>query len=233
MIELYRRLLRHYGPQGWWPVARRPGEAAVYDPRWTRGPLTPAQQWEVSLGAVLAQNTAWRNVERAFANLIAERLWSAEKIAAAPRITMERLLRPSGCFRQKAERVRGLARHVVKRWGGRMGRLLAQGTAAARAELLSLFGVGPETADSILCYAGDHPVFVVDAYTKRLAHRLRVFRYNDTAMLQTFFHHRLPARAALYREFHALIVAHAKAHCRARPACGGCPLLNYCPTGEH
>ena len=104
--------------------------------------------------------------------------------------------------------------------------------AVARAELLCLLGVGPETADSILLYAGGHPVFVVDTYTKRLAHRLSFFRYNTYAMVQTFFHQRVGASVSQRKEFHALIVAHAKNHCRARPLCEGCPLTSRCLSRE-
>jgi endonuclease-3 related protein len=184
------------------------------------------------VGAILTQNTAWTNVEKAFVQLRRAQVLSIRKIGACPPNLLARLIRPSGYFRQKAQRLKAFARHLLNRWRGSLAALLRQETTVARAELLGLSGVGPETADSILLYAGGHPVFVVDAYTKRLAHRLSFFRYNTYAMVQTFFHHRAGAAVAQRREFHALIVTHAKFHCRVRPRCGGCPLSLRCDSRE-
>lgn len=212
-------------------MAPTPGMPAVYDRRWTVGPLTPAQQWEVAVGAILTQNTAWKNAELALGNLKKAVGMELDFLSRVSRVRLERWVRPSGFFRQKAARLQGLARYMRARWSGRPDRWGAQPPTLARSELLALSGIGPETADSILLYAAGRPVFVVDAYTRRLAHRLRLFRYNTYDMIQKFFHHALPRRAALYKETHALIVAHAKAHCRAVPRCDGCPLRRECPHG--
>ncbi|MBL0350361.1 MAG: hypothetical protein IPP68_08300 [Elusimicrobia bacterium] len=222
-------MLARYGPQGWWPVAPAPGRPARYDPRWTQKPLTPTQQYEVAVGAVLTQNTAWTNVEKALDALRRARALRPERWLAVRPVRLEEWIRPSGFFRQKTKALRGLAAHLRDRWSGRLDRLLARPMPEARSALLALNGFGPETADSILLYAGRHPVFVVDAYTRRVAHRLRLFRYNNTDMIQAYFYRQLPRRVPFCREAHALFVAHAKAHCRAVPRCGDCPLRVRCP----
>ncbi len=143
----YRGLFRAWGPQHWWPAQSR---------------------FEVILGAFLTQNTAWTNVEKALANLRVARLLSAEGIRRVPLSKLERLIRPSGYFRQKAKRLRLFVAFLDKQYRGSLTRLFLRPTAELREELLSLNGIGPETADSILLYAGNHPVFVVDAYTRRI-----------------------------------------------------------------
>lgn len=207
--EIYARLLRAYGPQGWWP-----GE-------------TP---FEVMVGALLTQATAWRNVERAIARLKAAGALSPQGIAALPEPELEELIRPAGFFRQKARRLRALVKLVRER-GGVEG-LLALPPEELRVELLSVPGIGPETADSILLYAAGHPVFVVDAYTKRIFTRLGLLVSEATSYreVQGLFEGNLPRDAAHYGEYHALLVRHAKEHCRARPRCSGCPLSDLCPA---
>lgn len=148
--EFYRALSRAWGPQHWWPARTR---------------------FEVIVGAYLTQNTAWTNVERALENLRAERLISLAGIRRVSIPRLERLVRPSGYFRQKAKRLKAFVAFLDRRYGGSLARLFAQPTDRLRQELLSLNGVGPETADSILLYAGNHPVFVVDAYTRRILER--------------------------------------------------------------
>jgi endonuclease III related protein len=146
----YRALFRSWGSQNWWPAESR---------------------FEVIVGAYLTQNTAWTNVEKALANLRAARLLSAEGIRRAPLAELERLIRPAGYFRQKAKRLKIFVAFLDRRYGGSLTRLFARPTAKLRDELLSLHGIGPETADSILLYAGNHPVFVVDTYTRRILAR--------------------------------------------------------------
>jgi endonuclease-3 related protein len=146
----YRVLFRAWGPQHWWPAE------------------TP---FEVVVGAYLTQNTAWTNVERALENLRSARLLSVAGIRRVPLARLQRLIRPSGYFRQKAQRLKIFVAFLDKRYGGSLARLFAQPTEKLRGELLNLNGVGPETADSILLYAGGHPVFVVDAYTRRILSR--------------------------------------------------------------
>jgi len=154
----YDALLRAWGPQHWWPAQSR---------------------FEVIVGAFLTQNTAWTNVEHAMRNLRRARALSVAGIRKAPLAQLEQWVRPSGYFRQKAQRLKNFVQFLDARYGGSLDRMFAQPTEQLRAELLTLEGVGRETADSILLYAGGHPVFVVDAYTRRVAHRHRIARYDD------------------------------------------------------
>lgn len=206
---MHRALLRRYGPQGWWP-----GEGHL----------------EIVVGAILTQNTGWRNVEKAIAGLKAARFLSLRRLATAPRSRLETAIRASGFYRQKAQRVQHLARHVLSRHGS-LGAFLRQPTARLREELLSLPGIGPETADSILCYAARRPVFVVDAYARRLCERLPLPAGEDYDDVQAYVAGRLPLTQSVLGEAHALIVRVAKEHCRATPACDGCPLRPRCATG--
>lgn len=146
----YRTLFSAWGRQHWWPAQSR---------------------FEVIVGAYLTQNTAWTNVEKALRNLRRERLLTIQGIRCTPQAELEQWIRPSGYFRQKAQRLKTFVRFLDERYGGSLARMLARPTAELRDELLALHGVGPETADSILLYAGNHPVFVVDAYTRRILER--------------------------------------------------------------
>jgi endonuclease III related protein len=146
----YRALFRSWGPQHWWPAQSR---------------------FEMIVGAYLTQNTAWTNVEKALANLRGAGLLSVAGIRRVPLSELERLIRPAGYFRQKAKRLKVFVAYLDRRYGGSLTKLLARPTGELREELLELNGVGPETADSILLYAGNHPVFVVDAYTRRILAR--------------------------------------------------------------
>lgn len=228
---IYRRLLGRFGPQGWWPVAPRRGAAPVYSPRWTRGRLSPDQQFEVAVGALLTQNTAWSNVEKAMTGLRRAGLTSPRPLLRASMPRLERILRPSGYFRQKSRRLKSFCRSLRARWGSRLDRCLAQPLPEARAELLSFPGFGPETADSVLLYAAGRPVFVVDAYTRRLARRFGLLRTDDYGRVQSFFSGRFPRRTAGLREYHALVVRLAKEFCRAIPVCSPCPLRSRCRAG--
>jgi endonuclease III related protein len=154
----YRTLFQAWGPQHWWPAHSR---------------------FEVIVGAYLTQNTAWTNVEKALANLRAAGLLSAKGIRRAPLTELERLIRPAGYFRQKAKRLKLFVAYLDRQYRGSLARLFARPTAELREELLNLHGVGPETADSILLYAGNHPVFVVDAYTRRILARHEILPENN------------------------------------------------------
>jgi len=203
----YRRLLKAYGPQHWWPADSR---------------------FEVMIGAILTQNTAWRNVERAVANLKREGLMTP---GALDRVSLSRLaemIRPSGYFRVKAGRVKAFVRFMIQRYAGDIERMMSEPVASLRSKLLSVKGIGPETADSILLYAGDVPVFVIDAYTRRVLSRHRLTSSKVSYdQLQRFFMDHLPSRADLYNEYHALLVKVGKEHCKPTPACQGCPLKVY------
>lgn len=202
----YRTLLAHHGPQGWWPAE------------------TP---FEVMVGAVLVQNTAWKNVERAIANLREAGALSAGKLLALPEAELAQLIRPAGYFNVKAKRLRHLVKWYRERGG--MDRLKYRSTASLREALLAVHGVGRETADDILLYAFHRPVFVVDAYTRRLYERLGVMDGNEGyESLRGLTEEALSGSVPDMNEWHALIVAHGKDICRPRPLCGQCPLRDRC-----
>jgi endonuclease-3 related protein len=205
---IYHRLFDHYGPQNWWP-AESPFEMAV--------------------GAILVQNTNWVNVEKAIANLIAANTLDCKSILALERGELEKLIRPSGFFRQKAQRLQLFCAHLREFHQGQIEILAAQSLDIAREELLVLKGIGPETADSILLYAGQQPSFVVDAYTNRLFQRLGLLNGTEKyEQVRTLFMNELPADVVLYNEYHALIVIHCKEFCRKKPLCAGCPCTDLC-----
>ncbi|MFH0909978.1 MAG: endonuclease III domain-containing protein [Planctomycetota bacterium] len=209
LTDLYARMLRALGPQHWWPGK------------------TP---FEIMVGAVLTQNTAWRNVEQAILNLKRARRLSPRGILSLTDARLARLIRPSGYFNVKAGRLKSLVRWYVDACGGQIRVLRSRPLERVRAELLAVRGVGPETADSILLYAAGRPTFVVDAYTRRVLARLG-FLSSPRLPYETvraFFMEALPRDAALYNEFHALFVALGKDFCRPRPRCDECPLDALC-----
>lgn len=212
LTDIYTRLSKHYGPTHWWP-----GDSP----------------FEVAVGAILTQNTAWSNVEKAIVNLKRERLLTPRRMFEAPLAKLEDAVRPSGYYRQKAERLRIFCAFLLKGYRGRMSQLAARPLAELREALLSLKGIGPETADDMLLYACDKPIFVVDAYTIRIFHRAGLVtedvRYEA---LQRLMHEYLPATLHVYKEYHGLLVWTGKDYCRKAPRCAGCPLaLTGIPGG--
>jgi len=204
LLRLYAALHARYGPQGWWPARSR---------------------FEVAVGAVLTQHTAWTGVARAIANLRAARMLEAAPLARLPLPRLGRLIRPAGTWRLKAKRLREIARFFLAEADGRPSLLRGTPLETLRARLLAVRGVGPETADAILLYALNRPVFVADAYTRRVLARHRMVPAGigyDT--LRRHLEAALPGDPALFNELHALLVAVAKRHCRATPRCEGCPL---------
>lgn len=206
------RMAAHHGHTGWWP-----GE-------------TP---FEVAIGAILTQNTAWTNVEKALENLKAARILHPEGLLQAELTAVETALRPSGYFRQKAIRVRIFSQHLIDHYGGSMARMAERPLEALRPELLGLHGIGPETADDILLYACEKPVFVVDAYTRRILSRHSVVPSNiGYEALRSVFEDNLPADVAYFKEYHGLIVWTGKDFCKSKPRCKGCPLAPLLREGE-
>lgn len=177
------------------------------------------------VGAILAQNTAWGNVERALANLRSRRLLTPPRLAAIPMARLAWLIRPSGYFRVKALSLRAFLRYLRRRHRGSL-RVMSQAPFdALRRELLGVPGIGPETADSILLYALGRPVFVVDAYTRRVLTRHRLLSARaDYEQVRGFFERHLPSDPRLFNEYHALLVAVGKQYCRSQPHCAECPL---------
>ena len=206
----YQTLYSALGPQNWWP-ARTP--------------------FEVIVGAILTQNTAWTNVERAIANLRREGLLSPQALARVERWRLERLIRSSGYFRQKARKLKEFVHFLRREFGGSLVRMFRTPTDQLRARLLAVHGIGRETADSILLYAGGHRVFVVDAYTHRiLARHGLAANHSKYEEIRALFEASLPPDPATYNEFHGLIVNVGMNWCRTRePRCHECPLQPYLP----
>lgn len=209
VASVYRRLKAAYGAQAWWPAET---------------------EFEVMVGAVLTQNTAWTNVERAIGQLRGASCLTPGAIVALPSAELAQLIRPSGYFNVKAERLKNLCRWYVER--GEHAALEKLCTEDLRQELLALKGIGPETADDILLYAFHRPVFVIDAYTRRLFGRLGLIAGDEHyEELRRFFEEALSREAEpvpLFNEYHALIVEHAKGLCRKRPECEACFLSSRC-----
>jgi len=203
--EIYKKLYRHFGPQHWWP-----GD-------------TP---FEVIVGAILTQNTSWANVEKAIASLKSARVLSPGKLYALKSNRLAALVRPSGFYNLKAKRLRHFLNFLFKVYGGDLRRMFRQKSAKLREELLLVKGIGPETADSILLYAANKPIFVVDAYTKRILARHAIIKEGvGYYEVQRLFMESLKPNARLYNEYHALLVKLGKTFCkRAKPLCGECPI---------
>ena len=182
------------------------------------------------MGAILVQSTAWRNVERAIANLKAAESLSPHAIRDMSLHSLEELIRPSGFYRVKARRLRALCEFLGELYADSIDIMNERPTRDLRRELLTVNGVGEETADDILLYALDRPVFVIDAFTRRVFHRLGWCEPDaGYSRLQTMFHKQLPKDVRMYGEYHALIVRHGNTTCRKRPDCASCPLLLDCP----
>lgn len=203
LMTIYQQLLDRYEAQRWWP-----GE-------------TP---FEVMVGAVLTQNTAWSNVEKAIDNLKRLDALNLESLLTMPPDSLAAQIRPAGYFNVKTKRLLNLCRFLQRNPG-----LEQLDTDELRARLLSIHGIGPETADDILLYAFDRPVFVIDAYTRRLFGRLGLIAHDcGYESLRAGFEAALRSDSTLFSEYHALIVVHAKAHCRTKPVCVSCPLSELC-----
>ncbi len=204
LLDLYRRLFRHFGPQGWWPGTSR---------------------LEVIVGAILTQNTAWTNVEKALRNLKTKRCLSVKGLTSLPLEALAALLKPSGYYSIKAKRLKAFLSFLQERYGGSLDQMFRQEPSKLREELLAIPGIGQETADSILLYAGGFPTFVVDAYTKRVLARHGLAGEKATYQeVQGLFLKHLPRSAPLFNEYHALFVAVGKHFCRKKPLCEKCPL---------
>lgn len=207
LLSLYNRLFRALGPQHWWP-----GETPL----------------EIAVGAILTQNTAWSNVEKAISNLKSAGCLNFKKLSERSAADLARLIRPAGYFNIKAKRLKTFIRWVDETYGS-LDKMFERPADKLREELLSVNGIGPETADSILLYAGGKPVFVIDAYTKRIFSRHFLMSADDDyAAYQKLMMTRLPSDPRLYNEYHALIVIAGKEFCRKRnPLCTECPLNGF------
>jgi endonuclease-3 related protein len=212
LLVIYQKLLSFFGEQGWWPAD------------------TP---FEVVVGAILTQNTAWRNVERAIENLKGEGVLTPRGLKGIDESRLAELIRPAGYYNVKARRLKGLMEFLVKVYGGNLTKMFSEPLATLRGKLLAVKGIGPETADSILLYAGGKPIFVIDAYTKRILSRHGMIAdgasYGD---IQDLFMRNLPQDVSLYKEYHALFVQLAKTFCKTKSHCAGCPLEEGWPISS-
>jgi endonuclease-3 related protein len=207
LMSVYRRLYKHYGDLHWWP-----GDTPL----------------EVSVGAILTQNTAWTNVEKAIARLKAARSLSVRALGKTSDAKLARLIKPAGYFNVKARRLKSFIAFLNKIYGGSLKKMFRRTVPSLRRELLAVNGVGPETADSILLYAGEKPAFVIDTYTKRIFSRHRVLPYEKSYDdFQRLFTNELPPNAPLYNQYHAMLVNVGKDFCRAKPLCDACPLNGW------
>lgn len=209
-IELYEMLYDMYGPQGWWPVKGYSSDMA----------------YEIMIGAILTQNTAWKNVKRAL-EIIGDKL-SPEWIAQVDEACLSHMIRPSGYYNQKAKRLKALTEWYA-RYGYDPEAVCGIPELKLRDELLSINGIGPETCYSIMLYAFDKPFFVIDAYTIRLKTRLSLFTdINRYEVLRSAFEENIKKDIELYKEYHALIVRHCATLCRKKPLCDTCILQEVC-----
>ncbi len=222
LLNVYEKLLSTYGEQGWWPlIVKKAGSFEVrYDPSFKLREKSLSEKFEISVGAILTQNTSWKNVEKALLNLKSENLLSPEKIIQS---SIKGLIKPAGYYNIKERKLKEFSKFFIEY------KKNFDSNNISREMLLSVWGVGRETADSILLYALNKPFFVVDAYTRRLFSRLNLINEKDDYdKIQLFFHKNLPLDYKLFNEFHALIVEHAKRHCRKKPLCQGCVLRTIC-----
>src|ERR1700680_1160327 len=211
LMRYFEAMSQALGPMHWWP-ARTP--------------------FEVIVGAILTHNTSWTNVERPIANLRSARMLTPSAISKARLSRLAILVRPSGYFRQKAKKLKAFVRFLQREYRGSLKRMFDTPTGILRGKLLSVRGIGPETADSILLYAGNHPVFVVDAYTHRIFGRHGITDGKpEYEIVRALFEGALPRDSQLFNEFHALLVNTGKNWCRkGEPRCAECPLGSLLPA---
>lgn len=208
LLEIYNRLYNHYGPQHWWP-----GE-------------TP---FEVIIGAILTQSAAWTNVEKAINNLKSADALSPARIRALPEDELAKLIRPCGYYNAKAGKLKTFVSWLGHHYNDDLEKMFNGNISPLREQLLSIRGIGEETADSIILYAAAKPVFVIDAYTRRIISRIGLLSYTESYnTYQALFMNSLPADIKLYNEYHALLVNLAKQHCRKLPVCADCCLEDVC-----
>ena len=221
--DLYQQLIKQFGKQNWWPIDKKYHEKNKTDPR-----------FEIIIGAILTQNTAWSNVEKALTNLKNKKIMSIKKILDTEIETIAELIRPSGYYNQKSVRLKNIAEYLKNNYEADLNRFFNRELQIIRQELLSLNGIGPETADSIMLYAGNHPIFVVDTYTKRICQRIPLKTKISYDEIQEYFQKEISQKNSeeeltqIYNELHALIVVFAKKFCKKKPNCTSCIIQQHC-----
>jgi len=207
LLKIYNQLLEHFGHQHWWPADTK---------------------FEVIVGAILTQQTSWKNVERAIENLKKNNLLEPKKLFQMQVKRLENLIKPCGFFKLKAKRFRSFLKFFINNYDGNLEKMFKSPLNELRKNLISVHGIGPETCDSILLYAGEKLVFVVDAYTIRLCERYPIIKSKDYEEVKEFFEKNLEKDVNLFKEFHALIVELGKNYCKTKPVCNQCPLRGDC-----
>jgi len=209
MMNIYDKMYGHFGPRGWWP-----GNSL----------------FEICIGAILTQSVSWKNVARAIDNLKQAGLLDINRMYHSPVEDIEKCIVPTMYYRMKARKLLAFVEHVMEKYAGNLPKMFNQDLAGLRKELLDIYGIGPETADSIILYAAEKPIFVVDAYTRRIFSRLGIINENISYdEMQGFFMRHLPTDVSLYNEYHALIVGVGNMFCaNKKPRCGSCPVSEFC-----
>ena len=211
ILLVYKQLLSKFGPQGWWPLTIKGNHSKHHVGK----PKTTNHQFEIIIGAILTQNTNWKNVEKALYSLSKNNLIDVNKIKKIKKEKLAELIKSAGYYNQKAERLILISEFISKN------------PSPTREQLLNVKGIGPETADSILLYAYNKPFFVIDAYTKRIFQRLG-HKADNYEEWQKLFTNNLPKDTQLFNEYHALLVELGKNHCKNKPVCNKCPVKGMC-----
>ncbi len=204
---MYERLGQRFKVDNWWPAD---------------------SEFEIMVGAILTQRTAWDNVEEVIANLKAHKVLNVDSLAALDKDSLEEMIASAGFYRQKASRIKGLAKYIKVHYGSDPVVMLSKPIDEARRELLSIKGIGEETADSILLFAGHRPKFVAASYVSRIFKRTGILDSEDYGEIQRYVESIVPPKPEIYGKFYARLVQLAKTHCRPRPICRGCPLEHEC-----
>ena len=208
LLNIYHQLTARYGPQYWWPAP---------------------EPFEIIVGAILTQSAAWGNVEKAIANLKSAGALSPSALRQLPLTELGRLIHPCGYYNAKALKLKSFAHWLGEHYNDNLGKLFAHDIDYLRQQLLSVHGIGPETADSIILYAANKPIFVIDAYTRRIINRIGLVAVDNSYIAyQALFMDNLPTDTRLFNEYHALLVRLAKEACRSRPFCPQCCLNDSC-----
>jgi endonuclease-3 related protein len=203
LLQLYNKLFNCFGPQHWWPAKSK---------------------FEIIIGAILTQQTSWKQVEKAIENLRKAHLLNPMTLSVEKIKSIENCVKPAGFYKQKARRIKKFSKYLIKKYST-VNKFLKSVT---RGELLELDGIGKETADSILLYAANKPTFIADAYTFRIINRVLGYNFKSYSELQKFFEDQIPRNVKLFNEFHALIIELGKNYCKIKPNCEKCPLNEEC-----
>ncbi|MBI2208053.1 endonuclease III domain-containing protein [Candidatus Woesearchaeota archaeon] len=223
---VYGRLLESFGPQHWWPVTKEPD----LEPKYHKSiKLNEKQKLEICFGAILTQNTSWKNVEKAIIQLNKNNLINIDKVIKIKNNELAKIIKSSGYHNQKAKKLKNFCNFLKTNYNSEINLLLNKDITGLRNELLSVNGIGPETADSIILYAAKKPIFAIDAYTKRIYSRAfgikKELKYDE---LQRIFMENLPNDEKLFNECHALLVELGKSICKTKPLCDKCPINKSC-----